>query len=319
MDGQAQAPESGGLSELADFLSDTPLEETEEESSAPEAEESTADSDTEDEANDDSESDGDEPEEEAAPVAEKITIKVKGEDGTEESLELTTDEIASGYMRQRAFTQKTQALAERESQAVEFLKTKHDEIRSQYLSQAELARAAVVQMAGIKTESELADLANTDRAAWMAEQQRQLQIGNYLSQLDQQINGEKQRAAMESKQHQDQLLQKQYAQAWETLSKEKIDKPALAKIYGDVTKTYGFTEAELGNVYDPRLVKMMRDASAYQSLKAQKSTVTKQVQAAPKMPSRQSNPIADQKRQAIDNRFKGGRAKLGDLAAYLNS
>jgi len=316
MDGQEpSSPESGGLADLAAFL-DTPLEETEEESSAPEAEESTADSDTETEENDDSESDGDEPEEEAAPV-EKITIKVKGEDGTEESLELTPDEVSSGFLRQKDYSRKTQALAERESQAVEFLKTKHDEIRSQYLSQAELARAAVVQMAGIKTESEFADLANSDPAAWVAEQQRQRQIGNYLSQLDQQINGEKQRAAMESKQHQDQLLQKQYAQAWETLSKEKIDKPALAKIYGDVTKTYGFTEAELGNVYDPRLVKMMRDASAYQSLKAQKSTVTKQVQAAPKMPQRQATPIQERKSKELNNRFKSGRAKLSDLADYL--
>ncbi len=318
MDGQEQSsPESGGLAELADFLSDTPEKESEEESSAPEAEESTAESDNEDEANDDSDIiDPENPDDEPAPV-EKITVKVKGEDGTEETLELTTDEIASGYMRQRAFTQKTQALAERESQAVEFLKSKHDAIRQEYLSQAELARAAVVQMAGIKTEDELASLANTDPAAWVAEQQRQRQIGNYLNQLDQQINGEKQRVAMESKQHQDQLLQRQYAQAWEALSKEKIDKPALAKIYGDVTKTYGFTEAELGNVYDPRLVKMMRDASAYQSLKAQKSTVTKQVQAAPKMPQRQATPIQERKSKELNSRFKSGRAKLSDLAEYL--
>ena len=318
MDGQAEAPESGGLADLAEFL-DTPEEESNEETTLEEtADESTADGDTEEEANDDSDAEDDESEEEPAPV-EKITVKVKGEDGTEETLELTPDEISSSYLRQKDYTKKTQALAERETQAVEFLKTKHDEIRNNYLSQAELARTAVVQMAGIKSEDELAALANTDPAAWVAEQQRQRQINAYLNQLDQQINGEKQRAQAESQQRQQQSLQKQYAQAWEALAAEKIDKPALAKIYGDVTKSYGFSEAELGNVYDPRLVKMMRDASAYQALKAQKSTVTKQVQAAPRMPQRQANPAQERKQQAMDNRFKGGRAKLNDLAAYLNS
>lgn len=317
MDGQAEAPESGGLNDLAAFL-DTPEEESNEETTLENAEESTAEGDTETEANDDSDTEGDEPDDEPAPV-EKITVKVKGEDGAEETLELTPDEIASSYLRQKDYTKKTQALAARESEAVEFLRVKHDEIRNQYLSQAELARAAVVQMAGIKTDDELAALASTDPAAWVAESQRQKSIATYLNNLDQQINGERRRAAQEAQQRQQQSIQAQYTQAWDALAKEKIDKPALAKIYGDVTKTYGFSEAELGNVYDPRLVKMMRDASAYQALKAQKSTVTKQVEAAPRMPQRQANPAQERKAKELDNRFRGGRAKLSDLAAYLNS
>ena len=322
MDGHADqtAPESGNLADLASFLSDTPdQQEPEQEDEADTVDESTDESsdsgDTEDSQNDEQEAEGDEPTDEPAPV-EKITVKVKGDDGTEETLELTPEEIAGSYLRQKDYTKKTTELKERESKAVEFLKQKHDEIRANYLSQAELARAAVIQMAGIKTEDELASLASTDPAAWVAETQRQRQISNYLNALDQQINGEKHKAEMESKQRQAQTLQQQYAQAWDALSKEKIDKPALAKIYGDVNKTYGFSNEELGNVYDPRLVKMMRDATAYQALKANKGTVTKQVAAAPKMPQRQSNPAKEIDR-ALDNKFKSGRAKLNDLAAYL--
>lgn len=317
------APEtSGNLADLASFLSDTPeQQEPEQEDEAETVDESTADSDTEESTNNDSNEEtgdseeSDQPEEPDAPTVDKVTIKVKNGD-KEETLELTTEEIANSYLRQSDYTRKAQELAKRENDAVEFLKTKHDEIRQNYLSQAELARAAVIQMAGIKTEDELASLASTDPAAWVAETQRQRQISNYLNALDQQINSEKQKAVMESKQRQAQSLQQQYAQAWDALSKEKIDKPTLAKIYGDVNKTYGFSDAELGNVYDPRLVKMMRDATAYQALKANKGNVTSQVKAAPKMPQRQSNQAKEIDR-TLDNKFKSGRAKLNDLAAYL--
>lgn len=316
MDGQAEsAPESGGLDDLASFLSDTPEEESTEEIEASQADESTADSDTEAEANNEQDDDDSQESEEPAPVA-KITFKVKGEDGTEETVEASTEELAASYLRQKDYTKKTQALAARESEAVNFLKTKHDEIRNQYLSQAEVTRAALVQMAGIKTGDEMAQLAHSDPAAWVAENQRQQSVTAYLNQLDQQINGERQRAAQEAEAYRAQSLQKQFQQTWEVLEKEKIDKPALAKIYEGVNKAYGFTPEELGNVYDHRLVRMMRDAQAYQALKAQKADVTRKVSYAPRMPQRQMKQPT-RLDASLENKFKSGRAKLNDLAAYL--
>ena len=306
---------SGGLDDLASFLSDTPEEESTEEIEASQADESTADGDTEAEANNEQDDDDSQESEEPAPV-EKITFKVKGEDGTEETVEASIEEIAKSYLRQGSYTKKTQALLERESQAVNFLKTKHDEIRNQYLSQAEVTRAALVQMAGIKTGDEMAQLAHSDPAAWVAENQRQQSVTAYLNQLDQQINGERQRAAQEAEAYRAQSLQKQFQQTWEVLEKEKIDKPALAKIYEGVNKTYGFTQEELGNVYDHRLVRMMRDAQAYQALKAQKADVTRKVSDAPRMPQRQMKQPT-RLDASLENKFKSGRAKLNDLAAYL--
>lgn len=315
MDGQAEtAPATEGLADLASFL-DTPETEPEEETEAP-ADESTAESDTDEEATDEQEDEeGDPPEEEPAPVA-KITFKVKGEDGNEETIEATPEELASSYMRQADYTKKTQALAERESQAVQFLKTKHDEVRQQYLSQAELARVAIVQMAGLKTGDEMAQLAHSDPAAWVAENQRQQSINNYLSGLDQQINAERQRAAQEAQAHQQQTLKQQYDQTWAALQKEKIDRPALSKIYESTSKSYGFTQDELNNVYDFRLVKMMRDAAAYQDLQAKKPEVTRKAEAAPRVPVKQST-AQTRKDQELNNKFKAGRAKLNDLAALL--
>lgn len=316
MDEQAESA-LGTLDDLASYL-DTPETESAEDIEATDADESTDELDTETEANDeqDDESESTDDEEEPAPV-EKITVKVKGEDGAEETLELTQEEVAASYLRQRDYTRKTQELAKRESEAVEFLTQKHEEIRSQYLSQAELTRAAIVQMAGIKSESEMAELANSDPAAWVAETNRQRQISAYLNQLNQQIEGEKSASEKAAEQRLAQTRQKQFSESWEVLSKEGIDKPKLQKIYGDISAKYGITDSELATVYDARMVKIMRDAVAYQALKDKKPEVTKKVQNAPRLPSKQTPPAQERRSRELDNRFKSGRAKLSDLAAFL--
>ncbi len=307
------------LDDLASML-DTPEEqESDEALEASDADESTDEIDTETEANDEQDIDPENPdegEEEPAPV-EKLTIKVKGDDGQDETLEVTPEEVASSYMRQKDYTRKTQALAQREAEAVQFLTSKHDEIRGQYLTQAESLRAAVVGMAGIKSEAEMAELANSDPAGWVAETNRQRQISAFIGQIDQRIQAEREQQSQQVMQAQEQAKRQAFQVAWNELSKEGIDKPKLAKIYGDVSKTYGFSSEELGNVYDYRLVKMMKDAAAYRELQAQKKTVQQKAQNAPRLPSRQTPPAQERKNRELENRFKRGNAKLSDLAALL--
>lgn len=320
MPGYADSAPEAGLADLASFLSDTPEREPDEEALNAE---SPPHEDTEDDAktqqDEDEDTDEEPSEDEDAPPApeRKVKVAIKGDDGEEQELEVSEEELVKGYHRQQDYTKKTQALAERENQAVEFLKAKHDEFRQQYLSQAELARAAVANMAGIKTEAELAELANSDPAAWVAESQRQKEIFNYLNYLDQQINGERQRASQEQTERQAQTLQEQYQKAWTVLSKEKIDKPALAKIYTDAKKVYGFTDEELGGVYDARLVMALRDAAAYQELKSKRAEVTKKAVDAPRVPNKQATTANERRQQKLNDRFKGGRAKLSDLAELL--
>ena len=320
MPGYADSAPEAGLEDLASFLSDTPEKEPDNEALNAE---SPPNEDTEDDAKTQQEEDEDADEEpsedeDAPPAPErKVKVAIKGDDGEEQELEVSEEELVKGYHRQQDYTKKTQALAERENQAVEFLKAKHDEFRQQYLSQAELARAAVTSMAGIKTEAELAELANSDPAAWVAESQRQKEIFNYLNHLDQQINGERQRASQEQTERQAQTLQEQYQKAWTVLSKEKIDKPALAKIYTDAKKVYGFTDEELGGVYDARLVMALRDAAAYQELKSKRAEVTKKAVDAPRVPNKQATTANERRQQKLNDRFKGGRAKLSDLAELL--
>lgn len=271
-DTQNSAPEAGGMDDLAKFLADNPeSDETgpDEEGGAT-ADESTLDEDTDDAANaqpEDSDEGGDKPDEseeepEDTPTPErKFKVPTRDEDGNTTTIEVDEAELIKGYERQADYTRKTQALARRENEAVEFLKGKHEEIRNNYLMQAEAARAAIVQIAGIKSAQEMAQLASTDPAAWVQENQRIQQVSGIVSQLDQQIAAERERSTKEAAEHRQQQMKHMYERAWAELSKDKIDKPTLKKIYEGVTEGYGFKPEELAEVYDPRLVRVFRDAA----------------------------------------------------------
>lgn len=316
--GQADsAPETEGLAGLAGFLSDKPEKESTD--TEPLNTDEAPDEDNADEEPDELEADeGDEPEDDPTPVETKVTFKVKGEDGTEETVELSPDELPAALMRQKDYTRKTQALAERENQAVQFLQTKHEEVRNQYMEQAAFARSAVEQMAGFRSESEMAQLAQNDPAAWVAENQRQGQIKAFLGTLDNNLKREREQAGEQSKAQQARQYQQTIEASWAELAKEKIDRPALVKIYESTAKHFGFKPEEMGNITDHRVVKMMRDAAAYRELKAKAPEVTRKAQDAPRMPAaRQATPAQERQKQALAKPFQGGRAKLNDLAAYL--
>lgn len=322
MDGHAEnAPDS--LSDLASFLGDTPdAESPDEDMEHDESDDSTAEGDTEDEESDgqeeseDEESDDEEAEDTPAPER-KLKVTVKGDDGTDQEIEVDEAEVVKGYQRQADYTRKTQELAQREHQAVEILKAKHDEFAQDYLSKAEASRAAIVQLAGLKGEDEMAQLAQSDPAAWVAENQRRQSIVAVLGHLDQQISAERQEIERRQAEAMQQARTEMFQRSWAELQKDGIDREKLAKAYSDVSKAYGFAGDELAQVLDHRQVRVMLDALAYRQLKEQKAVVQKKVDAAPKLPQKATPTVKDRKTQQLEGRFKGGRAKLGDLASYL--
>ena len=318
MDGHANAPETT-INDLASFLADTPSEESAEQDEVElNADDSTVENDTEEEADEQTEEDSEEEEaEEEEPAPErKIKVTIKGEDGTEVVEEVPETELVKGYQRQADYTRKTQALAEREHQAVQTLQAKHQEIQSQYLHQAELTRTAIVQMAGIKTPDEMAYLAQTDPAGWVAENQRQKQIEAYLGTLDSQIQAERQQAQAAQEAQRREQMKQAFDNAWKNLSAAKIDRPTLENIYSGTSKNYGYTNEELASNLDHRFVLMAKDAAAYRELQSKKAEVTKKADSAPRLPSKQN--VANSKDRALEQKFKSGRAKLSDLAALLS-
>lgn len=316
MSEQAASALDNGIHGLAELLMDTPEEESneQEEAASTEPEEDT---DTQDEeANDEQEDSEEDAAEEPTPVA-TYKVTVKGEDGADTEVEVSTDELVKGYQRQADYTRKAQELSRREHEVTTMLTQKFTETREHYLQQAEAAKAAVLQIAGIKSQQELAEMAMNDPAGWVAEQQRQQYIGQILSQMDQAIVGERQRAASEQQSAYQQAYQSMYQHSWETLQKEGIDRDKLSGMYQEATKAYKFSDQELREVLDARQVLVLRDALAYRALQSKAKETTKKAQEAPRLPQKQTQPQQTRKDKALEQKFSSGRAKLNDLAAFL--
>ena len=316
MSGQADSA-PGNLDDLASFLEDKPLEASDEqEDDATPQTDSQEEPDEAESAVDESEAEATEEEAEDQPSA-TFKVTVKGEDGADQTLDVDQKELIAGYQRQRDYTVKTQALAERERQAFEVVTQEIEKSRAHYMQQAQLAHMAVRELAGMRSDEEMAVLAQTDPSLWVQEQQRAAAVRTRLQQIQQGVQSE-QAQAQQMQAHQRQQL---FSKAWDVLQEKGIDKPKLAGIYQEASKRYGFGEQEFANVYDPRIVLALRDAVAYRALHDKKPAVQQKAQAAPKLPATKQ-PVArsETKIKQLETRFarKGG-AKLDDLAAYLSA
>ena len=316
MIGQAEtAP--GNLDDLASFLEDKPIDgPDEQEDDAQPQEDSQEEPDEAESAVDESEAEAEDEEAEDQPSA-VFKVTVKGEDGADQTVEVDQKELIAGYQRQRDYTVKTQALAERERQAFEVVTQEIEKSRAHYMQQAQLAHMAVRELAGLRSDEEMAVLAQTDPSLWVQEQQRAAAVRTRLQQIQHGVQSEQAQAQQMQAQQRQQL----FSRAWDVLQEKGIDKPKLAGIYQEAAKRYGFGEQEFGNVYDPRIVLALRDAVAYRALHDKKPAVQQKAQAAPKLPATKQ-PVARQetKVRQLESRFtrKGG-AKLDDLAAYLSA
>lgn len=316
MSGQAESA-PGNLDDLASFLEDKPLEASDEqEDDATPQEDSKEEPDEAESAVDESEAEATEEEAEDQPSA-TFKVTVKGEDGADQTIDVDQKELIAGYQRQRDYTVKTQALAERERQAFEVVTQEIEKSRAHYMQQAQMAHMAVRELAGMRSDEEMAVLAQTDPSLWVQEQQRAAAVRTRLQQIQQGVQSEQAQAQQMQAQQRQQLFSK----AWDVLQEKGIDKPKLAGIYQEASKRYGFGEQEFANVYDPRIVLALRDAVAYRALHDKKPAVQQKAQAAPKLPATKQ-PVArsETKIKQLETRFarKGG-AKLDDLAAYLSA
>ncbi len=304
------APET--MDDLADFLVDNPEADAfeEEEGAEPDAPEEDAD---ESPAEDDEESSEEDAEQ---PSSRKVKVTVKGEDGADQTLEVDEKELIAGYQRHADYTRKTQELSNREREITQVLAKKHEEVQSHYVQQAQMARAAIAQLAGLKSPDEMAMLAQTDPAAWVQEQQRERAVQGVLSQIEQGL----QREQAQREQLAEQNRNAAFKQAWEVLQAEGFDRPKLQSLYTKAADAYKFAPEVLESLMDPKAVLVLRDAIAYRELKAKKAEVTKQAAKAPPLPTtRQSVPRNEQRLKTLNNRFASGKAKLGDLAAFLEN
>lgn len=320
MDGQADsAPVS--TDDLAAFLLDNPSADSEG-AEANKAVEPTDDDPPEEQDTDDAETDDADPDEADDESAEappdptsqrKFKVTVKGEDGADIETEVEEKELIAGYQRHADYTRKTQELARREEQAVEVVKTEVVKAQNHFIEQSRLAHAAVLQLAGLKSPEEMAALARSDPALYVAEQARANQVQAVIQGLQNQM----QQAQFAQQQHQQAELQKQFARAWGVLGQKGIDKPKLQRIFENVSKDYGIPEERFATLSDPNLVLLMADAVAYRDLIRKKAEVTKKTENAPRLPSKQPVPRGTEASQKRVSRLRSGKASRSDLAAFI--
>ncbi|MBT2322527.1 hypothetical protein J7E62_09235 [Variovorax paradoxus] len=311
------------VSALADNLDEAGPSRRTQNSDEPDDEPDNSDAGPGDEPEEDPDHPEDEPDEPDEPEDEpeegrqglKFKVPVKGDDGADTTIEVDEKELIAGYQRHADYTRKAQELGNREREAVQIVSKKLDEGRNYYLQQATLAHDAIRQLAGLKSEAEMAQLAATDKAAWIEETARTTAVNNVLGQLRYGMQLEQQQAEQQGKEEAAQA----FHQVWGRLGKEGIDKPKLRGIFDGIVARYGVDPKRFEGIRDPSLILIMRDAMELHELKNKaKTTVKQKVQNAPKLPAqRQSVPKSEKADKRMNDRFKGGRAKVDDLSALI--
>ena len=235
------------------------------ESAAP-AETSAEDADAADDVTDGEQLEESEDSEEEKPD-QTFTVKV---DGTE--VTVTLDELQKGYSRTQDYTRKTQQIAE---------------IRRQVESEAEAIRAERGQYAQLlgALESQVQQAAQPnidwdrlyqeDPIEWV----RQKEVMRENQAKSQAIQFEQQRLAEISQQEQDQQMQLFLAQQrdellkvlpdWKDPNKAKKEKELLI----DFGQKAGFSAYELKNIFDHRVVNVLRKAALYEQMMTKRQNI----------------------------------------------
>lgn len=271
------------------------------------------------EADADAEPEEGEEEEEADEAASrtnglKFKVPVKAEDGTDTTIEVDEKELIAGYQRHADYTRKTQELSTREERAYQVVNQRLEEGRTHYLAEAQKAHQAIVMLAGLKSDQEMAALAQSDPNAWVAENARTQAIHGVLRQIEEGMRAEAGKATQE----QQQTAQADFHRAWGVLGQEGIDKPKLQQIFEGVHELYGVPKEKFARVTDPALVLMMRDALKFRELDKKTAGIKKQVAKAPPVPAaRQPVPQATRANKQLDTRFRSGKASTRDLGRWL--
>ena len=255
--------------ELQDEEEQTPLEAEAEATEEVESEEATEEPDEEVEEEEQSQDE----------VPAILKLKVNGED-----VEKPLDEVVALAQQGLDYTQKTQQVAEQRKE----LEAYAEQIKMQeqaFQEQMQLNNVLIEDVAKITSlDQQLNQYANVN---WQqlsdndfVEAQKLFFTYNQLqterSQLVSQFEAKKQQVV----QKQSQLMAEKIAKGKEVLAKEIPNwSPETNQALLSTGKDYGFSDAELNSIVDPRHVKVLHDAMQWRKLQ-QNSTVKKKVSSA---------------------------------------
>lgn len=291
-------------SELSSENGDEPLEE-QAEASTDESEELELDSE---EVQDEEEDD-----EEAEVESNVQSFKVRS-DGVD--LDVTLDELISGYSRQSSFTKKSQSLAEdRKSFESEIAEAR--QLRSQAIEVLESAKTAQPQQAP-KTPEYWQDLKDSDPMQFMLErdEMREAQMQNQFR--EQQVSQLRSQEDQEQQANLEKYISSQRDQLGTLIPEWSDEKVASAerKLIVEYGKGVGFTDKELGEAYDSRAVATMRKAMLYDKLTQKRGTLKPSHRASMKAGSQSVNPSSTSSKKASARLQKSGSVEDAQSVFY---
>lgn len=313
--------EGGAAEEAGESREDDPAPETEtvedadveEVEEAPEAEAEPADEG--DDLGESQHEETEEPDEDSElDLSQTVAVQVDGEEQ-----EVTLDELRGGYMREAAFTRKTQELADQRrevQQEAERLQAGQQE----YAQRLEVVEKVMEAVQPEKPDPELRKADPQTYAEQMeAYEERQEQI--------EAVQAERQEALRQLQEQQAQVQQAKLEEERELLESaipELVDPDQREDLMGQMVKTaqstYGFTEEELSNVVDHRAIHMLHDAMRYHELVEQgkQVTETKKEKPAKKMKPGSSTPSKEKDTGSSDALKRLARSgSVNDAAEVL--
>jgi len=211
---------------------------------------------------------------------QNIKLKVNGEE-----IEKPLDEVVALAQQGLDYTKKTQEVAEQRKE-LESLQAQFNETTKQYQEQQQLNNLLIEDVAKVTAlDQQLAQYQNVDwqqlsdsdfveaQKLFFQYNQLQKERTEAVSQFE-----AKQREALNRQQ---QMIAQQVAKGKEILAKE-IPNWSQETTQDIITngKEYGFTDAELNSIIDPRHVRVLHDAMQWRKLKSKNSVTKKKVASA---------------------------------------
>lgn len=251
--------------------------EAEAEEEAP-VEETDAEEEATDDAPDDQAEEAEQSEEDEVPAI--LKLKVNGEE-----VEKPLDEVVALAQQGLDYTQKTQQVAEQRKE----LEAYAEQIKAQeqaFQEQMQLNNVLIEDVAKITAlDQQLNQYANVN---WQqlsdsdfVEAQKLFFTYNQLQQERSTLVSQFEAKKQEVVQKQTQLMAEKIAKGKEILAKEIPNwSPETNQALLSTGKDYGFTDAELNAIVDPRHVKVLHDAMQWRKLQQKDSIVKKKVSSA---------------------------------------
>jgi len=263
---------------------------------------------------DDAADDGQAEQPEKDSAAAFLELEINGE-----KVQVSKDEAKNGYLRQQDYTQKAQRLAQDRQQWDAHVAQQAAEVQqfAQEIGQLQSVDASLTQYGQIDWEQLRAE-DPVSYAAYMADFQearmRRGEIERAIVQKQQSLTGQQQQAQAQARAQQAQEAQAHMAALVPGFGKEHIGEMKA------IGQKAGFTDAELANVTDKRMLEVLWKASQFDKQQNTKQQAIKKVSALPTKAAKAapaSKPAAQLQFEQTTRRLQQ-TGSVKDLAAALS-